>query len=209
MSGQEHPRPRRVVVATGNAHKLDEIRAVLLSAGVPVELVAMTALGVPAPVEDGATFAENALIKARACVAATGLPAVADDSGLVVDALDGRPGIHSARFAGAHGDDAANNARLVEELSAVEPADRAARFACAAALATPDGREVVEHGDMPGRIVAEPRGGNGFGYDPHFVADAGDGRTNAELSATEKDAISHRGAAFRALAPHVAAALDG
>ncbi len=196
----DNARPRRIVVATGNPHKLDEIRAVLAAAGVEVTLESMREHGVEAPPEDGETFAANALIKARACAAATGLDAVADDSGLEVDALDGAPGVHSARYAGVHGDDAANNAKLVASLADVPPAERTARFVCAAALVTADGAEHVEVGRMPGRIIDTPRGAHGFGYDPHFVADAADGRTNAELSGAEKDAISHRGAAFAALA---------
>jgi XTP/dITP diphosphohydrolase len=200
----------RVVVATGNAHKLEEIAAVL-ALGPAVDLVPMAALGVPSPDEDGATFEENALIKARACVAATGLPALADDSGISVDALDGAPGVRSARFAGEGADDAANNLLLLVRLAAagaLTPEARRAAFECAAALVLPDGRELVTRGRMPGHVVDAPRGSHGFGYDPLFVADvSGDGRTNGELSAAEKDAISHRGDAFRALRPQLLAAL--
>jgi XTP/dITP diphosphohydrolase len=191
--------PVRLVVATGNAHKLTEIRAIL--DGLPVQLVPMHELGVPEPVEDGETFEANALIKARACVAATGLAALADDSGLEVDALGGAPGVRSARYAGGSTDDGANNAKLVAALADVPDAGRRARFVCVAVVVTPNGREQVAHGAMEGRIVDVPRGSNGFGYDPHFVSDAGGGRTNAELAPAEKDAISHRGAAFRALRP--------
>jgi XTP/dITP diphosphohydrolase len=193
---------RRLVVATGNAHKLDEIRAIL--GGLELELVPMSELGVPEPVEDGDTFEANALLKARACVAVTGLPALADDSGLEVDALGGEPGVFSARYAGEPKDDAANNAKLVEALLEVPPERRTARFVCAATIVTPDGDEVVVRGAMTGHLVDRPRGSHGFGYDPHFVSDAADGRTNAELAPAEKDAISHRGAAFRLLRPHVA-----
>jgi XTP/dITP diphosphohydrolase len=197
----------RVVVATGNPHKLAEIRAIL--AGLDVELESMRAFGIPEPVEDGDTFEANALIKARACADATGRPALADDSGLEVDALGGAPGVYSARYAGVPGDDAANNAKLVAALEGVPPERRSARFVCAAALVLPDGREQVVRGIMEGHVVDEPRGTNGFGYDPHFVSDAaGDGRTNGELAAEEKDAISHRGAAFRALRPHVETLLE-
>lgn len=197
----------RVVVATGNPHKLAEIRAIL--AGLDVELESMRAFGIPEPVEDGDTFEANALIKARACADATGRPALADDSGLEVDVLGGAPGVYSARYAGVPGDDAANNAKLVAALEGVPPERRSARFVCAAALVLPDGREQVVRGIMEGHVVDEPRGTNGFGYDPHFVSDAaGDGRTNGELAAEEKDAISHRGAAFRALRPHVEALLE-
>jgi XTP/dITP diphosphohydrolase len=194
----------RVVVATGNAHKVDEIRAILTAAGVALELVPMTELGVPSPVEDGDTFAANALLKARACAQATGLPALADDSGLEVDALDGAPGVHSARYAGEPTDDAANNAKLLAALADLPADARTARFVCAAVFVTPDGAETVRRGTMPGRIVA-PAGDGGFGYDPLFLADATtDGRTNAQLAPAEKDAISHRGAAFRVLATDLA-----
>jgi XTP/dITP diphosphohydrolase len=198
----------RVVVATGNPHKLGEIRAIL--AGLDVELVSMREFDLEEPVEDGDTFEANALLKARACARAAGLPALADDSGLEVDALDGAPGVHSARYAGEPGDDRANNAKLVAALTDVPEEERGARFVCAAAVVLPDGREHVVRASMEGHVVDEPRGSNGFGYDPHFVADAaGDGRTNAELAPAEKDAISHRGAAFRALRPHVRALLAG
>lgn len=204
-----------VVVATANPHKLTEIAAILAAAtdGPAPRLVPMSELGLPSPVEDGATFAANALIKARACATATGLPAVADDSGIVVDALDGAPGVRSARFAGEDADDAANNALLLArlaDLGATSPAARRAAFVCAAALVRPGGTEHVVEGRMPGHVVAAPRGRHGFGYDPLFVADATvDGRTNGELTPAEKDAISHRGAAFRALAPVLLAAPTG
>jgi XTP/dITP diphosphohydrolase len=206
VTGVGHP--HRVVVATGNAHKLEEIRAIL--AGLDVELVSMREFDVDEPVEDGDTFEANALIKARACAQVTGLPALADDSGLEVDALAGAPGVYSARYAGEPSDDGANNAKLVAELAGVAPADRTARFVCAAAMVLPDGREQVVRGTMDGHIVDDARGVHGFGYDPHFVSDAaGDGRTNGELAPAEKDAISHRGAAFRALRPHVERLLAG
>ena len=201
----------RVVVATGNVHKLDEIAAILAGvpalAGRPLDLVPMTDLGVPSPPEDGETFAANALLKARACASATGLPALADDSGLEVAALDGAPGVRSARYAGEPTDDAANNALLLTRLAAAGATTLAARraaFVCAAALVLPDGTERTAEGRMPGRVVTTARGARGFGYDPLFVADASaDGRTNAELRPEEKDAISHRGEAFRALAPEL------
>jgi XTP/dITP diphosphohydrolase len=202
--------PLEVVVATGNAHKVTEIAAILADAGSgSLRLVPMSELGVPSPVEDGDTFAANALIKARACVAATGRPALADDSGLVVDALGGAPGVHSARYAGPDASDADNNAKLVAALADVPDDARTARFVCAAALVTPDGTEVVREGEMPGRIVAAS-GGQGFGYDPLFLADATtDGRTNGQLEPGEKDAISHRGVAFRLLARDLADLLPG
>lgn len=200
----------RVVVATGNAHKLAEIRAILTAHGVDVELVPMTDLGVPSPPEDGDTFEANALIKARTCAAATGLVALADDSGLAVDALDGAPGVYSARYAGPEADDEANNAKLLAAVGDVPADERTARFVCAAAAVLPDGREVVVRGEMPGHVVDPPRGRHGFGYDPLFVADAtSDDRTNGELTPPEKDAISHRGAAFRELADRLPSLLAG
>ncbi len=200
--------PARVVVATGNAHKLAEIQAILRDAGLDVELVPMTELGVPSPVEDGDTFQANALIKARACVTATGLPAIADDSGLEVDVLGGEPGVRSARYAGEPADDDRNNAKLVAALAEVPLEQRTARFVCAAAAVTPDGREEVVRGTMEGYIVDEPRGEHGFGYDPHFVSQQADGRTNGELPPAEKDAISHRGVAFRALVERLGSLLS-
>lgn len=190
----------RFVLATGNRKKLAELERIL--DGLDVELVPMAELGLASPVEDGATFEANALIKAREACRATGMPALADDSGLEVEALGGAPGVHSARYAGADGDDEANNAKLVAELAGRPGVDRTARFVCVAALVAPDGTERTVRGTMEGRIVDEPRGRGGFGYDPHFVA-AGQTRTNAELSAEEKDALSHRGAAFRAIRAHV------
>ncbi len=201
--------PRRLVVATGNTHKLEEIRSILAAAGVDADLRSMREYGVPEPIEDGATFEANALIKARACATTTGHPSIADDSGLEVDALDGAPGVFSARYAGEPSDDARNNARLVAELAGVPPGRRTARFVCAAAIAMPDGPQAVVRGAIEGRIVDPPRGDNGFGYDPFFepVGPAADGRTTAEMTAAEKDAISHRGEAFRALCPHLRAIL--
>lgn len=204
----------RLVLATHNAHKLGELRAILapLVPGLdPAAVVTARDLGAPEPVEDGVTFTANALIKARALAHATGLPAVADDSGLCVDVLGGAPGVFSARWAGRHGDDRANLELLLAQLADVPPEHRAAGFVCAAALVTPDGEEIVETGTMRGTLTTAPRGTNGFGYDPVLVPDAQPARaaghplTSAELTPEEKNAISHRGAAFRALAPAVAA----
>ena len=196
----------RVGLATANEKKRAEIEAIL--AELDVELVPMTELGVDSPVEDGDTFEANALIKARAVTSATGLPAIADDSGLEVDALSGAPGVRSARYAGEHATDADNNAKLLAELAHHPQETWTARFVCAAALVTPDGQERVVRGHMEGRIIDEPRGSNGFGYDPLFVS-AGEQRTNAELPSEVKHARSHRGAALRALRPHVAELLHG
>jgi len=193
----------QVVVATSNRGKLAELERILH--GLPVALVPMSDFDLDSPVEDGDTFEANALIKARAACAATGLPALADDSGLEVDALDGAPGVHSARYAspddGVGEGDLANNRKLVRELADVPAAERTARFVCVAALVTPDGREWTERGTMEGHIIDQPRGDGGFGYDPHFVS-VGETRTNAELTPVEKDTRSHRGAAFRAIRVH-------
>ncbi|WP_322778770.1 RdgB/HAM1 family non-canonical purine NTP pyrophosphatase [Frankia sp. Cas4] len=193
----------RVVLASRNGAKLVELRRILAAAGLSVELLALP--DGPDVAETGATFAENALIKARDAVRVTGLPAVADDSGLAVDALNGMPGVLSARWAGllsgvsAAERDAANNALVLAQLADVPAARRGAGFVCAAALVTPDGTEQVVHGEMRGRLLTGPRGTGGFGYDPLFLAD-GEDRTSAELSPAEKDSISHRGRAFGELA---------
>ena len=203
------PTGARLVLATHNAHKVGELRAILapeLPDLDPASVVGAGDLGVEPPVEDGVTFEENALLKARALAAATGLPAVADDSGLAVDVLGGAPGIFSARWSGRHGDDAANLDLLLAQLADVPAAHRAARFVCAAALVTPDGTEHVEVGTLEGTLATAPRGRNGFGYDPVLVP-LGETRTCAELEPAEKNAISHRGTAFRALVPHLVAAL--
>lgn len=196
--------PRQVVLATHNAHKVAELTRILGPALGDVELVAYDG---PEPVEDGETFEENALIKARAAHEHTGLPALADDSGVVVDALAGAPGIHSARYAGTRSD-ADNRRKLLDELAALpdEP-DRAARFVCAAVYVDDAGIE-SETGTWEGAILPDERGEGGFGYDPLFLATGGD-RSAAELTADEKDAVSHRSIAFRALAARLAGRLGG
>ena len=191
-----------MVMATHNQHKVGELRQILsglLEAG---DVIGAGEAGAPDVAETGVTFAQNALLKARAVAAHTGLIAVADDSGLAVDILGGAPGIFSARWAGRHGDDTANLNLLLDQLADIAPEHRRARFVCAAALATPEGTDVVEHGYLPGVLLTEPRGSGGFGYDPILVPDGQD-RSCAELSPTEKNAISHRGQAFRALATHL------
>ncbi|MCT1789604.1 RdgB/HAM1 family non-canonical purine NTP pyrophosphatase [Dermabacter hominis] len=201
----------KIVLASHNAKKLKELREVLAGAidGFDPALVVSSAeLGLTDPVEDGVSFEENALIKARSAARESGLIAIADDSGLAVDILGGSPGIFSARWSGRHGDDAANNALLLAQLADIAPAHRGAQFVCAAAAVIPhsDGgsaREVVELGTMRGALLREPRGEGGFGYDPLFVAE-GYEKTSAELTAEEKNAISHRGKAFRALAGRLA-----
>lgn len=194
----------RVVLATRNAHKVVELRAILAGTGLDIDLVGADAYpDVPDVKETGVTFAENALLKARALAEATGLPAVADDSGLCVDVLGGAPGIFSARWAGRHGDDKANLDLLLAQLADIAPAHRGAHFACAAALALPDGTTRVSEGRLPGTLRPAPAGAGGFGYDP-VLQPAGETRTCAELTPDEKNAISHRGKAFRALAPLLA-----
>lgn len=196
-----------IVLATRNAKKLKELRRILDEAGLDVELAGPEVFAeVPDIAETGATFEENALIKARAVAAATGLMAVADDSGLCVDALNGMPGILSARWAGGHGDDEANLDLVIGQLADIPDGRRGAHFACAAALALPDGTGEVVTGEIHGVLIRERRGGNGFGYDPIFVPSGYD-RTTAEMDSGEKDAISHRGKALRALVPHIAARL--
>lgn len=192
--------PPRVVLATRNAKKVPEIRRVLADAGAEIDLVSVLEFpDVADVVETGLTFAENALLKARTVATATGLPAISDDSGIAVAAMNGMPGVFSGRWAGRHGDDAANLALLLAQLGDVPDEHRGAAFVCVAALAKPDGAEVTEEGRLSGRLLRAPRGTGGFGYDPVFVPD-GDDRTTAEMSAAEKNAISHRGRAFTALA---------
>ena len=196
----------RVVLATRNLGKVEELRRILDG---QVELVGLDDVThyEPGP-ETGATFADNALLKAREAVQHTGLPAVADDSGLAVDAMNGMPGVLSARWAGEHGQDRANLELLLKQLADVPDERLTAGFVCAAAYALPDGRSDVVLGEMRGRIVRAPSGSNGFGYDPIFVPEGLD-VTSAELSSQDKDAISHRGRAFRLLAPRLVEALRG
>jgi XTP/dITP diphosphohydrolase len=198
-----------LVLASRNPKKLAELRRILDASGVDVAVTDLSGYpDMPEVAETGATFTENALLKARAVVARTGRPAVADDSGLCVDALNGMPGVLSARWAGRHGDDEANLRLVLAQLADVPVDRRAAHFACVAALVLPSGREHVAEGTVSGRIVDTPRGANGFGYDPIFVPGSSD-LTTAEMSPEAKDAISHRGRALRALAPVIAALLGG
>ncbi|MCH7230669.1 RdgB/HAM1 family non-canonical purine NTP pyrophosphatase [Glycomyces sp. L485] len=193
----------KILLATRNAGKIDELRQILAEAAPSVELVGLDAVDdFPETAETELTFAGNALLKARDGVEHTGLATIADDSGLAVDALNGMPGVLSARWAGRAKDDESNNALLLDQLADLDDERRGAKFVCAAALVRPDGREVVVHGEMPGRIAREPRGRGGFGYDPLFVPDGLD-VTSAELSPDQKNAISHRGKAFRELATRI------
>ena len=195
--------PARLVLATANQRKLTELARILADEHADVALDSLADFpGAPDVAETGATFAENAALKARAIADFTGLPAVADDSGLCVDALNGMPGVLSARWSGRHGDDEAN-LRLVLAQVADVPAERlGARFTCAAALVMPGGAAHVCEGVVTGRLIRAPRGSNGFGYDPIFVPDGYD-VTTAEMDPGDKDKISHRGRALRALAPEI------
>ena len=224
----ESPRPR-LVLATANQDKLAELTRILDKGRVEVDLAGLGDFpGAPEVAETGATFAENALLKAHAVAKFTGLPAVADDSGLCVDALNGMPGVLSARWSGRHGDDEASLWLVLAQLADVPDDRRGAHFACAAALVLPSGREQVSEGTVYGTLIREPMGTNGFGYDPIFVPDTSElarggtalagghprapggafgGLTTAEMTPEAKDAISHRGRALRALAPIIAALL--
>jgi XTP/dITP diphosphohydrolase len=197
----------RVVLATNNAKKLAELRRLVAGEAPEIQVLGLGDVAAYSePAETERTFEGNALLKARACVAATGLPALADDSGLAVDMLNQMPGVRSARWAGPGASDEENNALLLRQMQDVPPAERTARFVCAMALVLPDGTEHVRLGEMQGRLAVSPAGHNGFGYDPLFVAD-GYAVTNGELDPSAKDAISHRGKAVRAILPVLVAEL--
>jgi XTP/dITP diphosphohydrolase len=204
----------RVFLASRNAKKLLEMRRILAPYLPDIEVLGLDDVApYDEPVEDQPTFLGNALLKARAGLAATGLPSVADDSGLCVDALNGMPGVLSARWSGRSKDDADNNALLLDQLHDVPDARRGAHFACAVAVcvpptaAAPEGVELVAEGRMDGRVIHEVRGTGGFGYDVVFEAVEFLGRTTAELDPAEKDSVSHRGRALRQIAPQIAAVL--
>jgi XTP/dITP diphosphohydrolase len=198
-----------LVLGTRNRKKLAELRRILEATGVDVSATDLSEYpDMPEVAETGATFTENALLKARAVAGYTGRPAVAEDSGLCVDALNGMPGVLSARWAGRHGDDEANLRLVLAQLAGVPADRRSAHFAAVAALVLPSGPEHVTEGTVSGRITDAPRGTNGFGYDPIFVPDSAE-LTTAEMSEAAKDAISHRGRALRALAPVIATLLGG
>ena len=192
----------KLVLATRNPHKVAELRAILLPLLPGAQILGAEAFDVPEPVEDEVTFAGNALIKARQLAEATGLLALADDSGICVEAMGGAPGVFSARWCGRHGDDAANLELLLAQMADVPERHRGASFVCAAAMAAPDGREEVAEGVMRGSLLFAPRGENGFGYDPIFRPE-GLSVSSAELTPERKEAISHRGKAFRALAARI------
>ncbi|MFF2675015.1 RdgB/HAM1 family non-canonical purine NTP pyrophosphatase [Arthrobacter koreensis] len=196
----------RLVLATRNSGKLKELRDLLRGRidglDVDTQVIDAETAGVPDVPETGVTFEANSLLKARAVAEASGLPAIADDSGLAVDVLGGAPGIFSARWSGVHGNDQANLDLLLAQLSDISAEHRGAAFICAAALAVPGGEDVVERGELRGTLLSEPRGAGGFGYDP-VLQPEGETRSCAELSRAEKNAISHRGQAFRALLPAI------
>lgn len=208
----------RVVLASHNRAKLAELQRVFEAAGAGVEVVGAgvevvglsDVAGYPPPEETGATFVDNALIKAREAVARTGLPALADDSGIEVDALNRMPGIRSARWSGPEATDEKNLQLLLDQTFDLPPGRRTARFVCAMAFVGTDGAVITRTAHMEGRVIGEARGANGFGYDPMFVPDEQDGQlTSAEMTPDQKDAISHRGQAVRAIVPEVLAQLSG
>lgn len=204
----------RLVLASANRAKLAELTRIVADRQLALDLAVLSDFpGMPDIPETGATFADNALLKARAAARFTGMAAVADDSGLCVDALNGMPGVLSARWSGRHGDDEANLRLVLAQTADVPDERRGARFTCAAALVLPDGREHVAQADVVGSLIREPRGHGGFGYDPIFVPGAAelaraglpsDGLTTAEMDPADKDRISHRGKALRGLAPVIA-----
>jgi XTP/dITP diphosphohydrolase len=203
---------KKVVLATRNLGKVEELERMLKTANINVQVLGLAEFpDMPDVEETGSTFTENALLKARAVSAFTELPALADDSGLCVDALGGKPGIYSARWAGVHGDDQANLEKVLEDFAATGSSNRGAQFVCVVALVFPvgdknSGLEVTRKGEVVGEIVDVPRGTYGFGYDPIFQP-LGESRTTAQMSAHEKDEISHRGKALRAITPDLLALL--
>lgn len=204
------PPGAKLLFATANEHKAQELREILTDVLAPHgenALISMAGLPIPSPVEDGVTFEANALIKARAAARATGLPTLADDSGLAVDVLGGAPGVFSARWCGEHGKDEENLRLLLNQLVDVPSHHRGARFECAAVLVTPDGHEYVERANVAGRLLSRPKGEGGFGYDPIFQP-AGHARSMAELTAGEKNSISHRAKAFGELKDEIASVLS-
>ena len=201
--------PHTLLLATRNKGKIEEFRRILeaVAPGV-IDLVGLDQFpDLHDVIEDGATFEENALKKAREMSLATGLPAIADDSGLCVDYLNGDPGIYSARWAGSHGDDAANTEKVLQQLRDIPDEKRGAHFTCVAALYLPDGRSHCEEAEFHGSISRAPVGEFGFGYDPIFLPH-GLAQSSAQMSAEAKDAISHRGKSLRAIAPHVITLLE-
>ncbi len=194
--------PTTIIFATSNPHKVEEVAAIFAPSGIRVRGLDVIGRPIAEPVEDGRTFLDNAVLKARYYAREVGQLVLADDSGLVVDALGGEPGVHSARYAGIGGPrtvvDPANNAKLLREMDDVADAKRTARFVCVMALCESGRTIATSRGEVPGRIIREGRGANGFGYDPLFLIDEA-GSTTAELPAEKKNAISHRGRACRVM----------
>lgn len=191
-----------LVIATRNQGKIAEVQRLLNEHAPNIKLRSVGEFDLPDVEETGESFEENALLKAMTIARATGLPALADDSGIAIDALGGAPGVYSARWSGTHGDDAANNKKVLTELSQVPASERGAQFVCVIALALPDGRNLTVRGEVKGSVRTEPAGEFGFGYDPIFQPD-GYSITTAQMSPVEKDAISHRGKALREIAPKI------
>lgn len=187
----------KILIATHNNKKKAELQRILLPLGVEVVTDSDIGITLTDVDETGTTFEENSLLKAKSGCEESGLPCIADDSGLAVDALGGEPGVYSARYAGVHGDDGRNNAKLLDKLKDVPDQKRTARFVCAATCVFPDGRQIAVRGECEGKIAFSPDGNGGFGYDPLFVVD---GRTFASMTSEQKDKISHRGKALRMLA---------
>lgn len=198
----------KLVLATRNQGKVVEVQRLLLEHAPEIQLLSVADFDLPDVEETGDTFEANALLKAQTIAQATGLPALADDSGIAIDALGGAPGVYSARWAGTHGDDAANIAKVLAELSQTPDSNRGAQFVCVIALATPSGASHIVRGELRGLVRHEPSGNGGFGYDPIFQPE-GHEITTAEMSPEEKDAISHRGIALRKIAPQIQPFLQG
>lgn len=199
---------KQIVLATNNENKLVELRRLFAAGGLEVEVLGLDDCPpYEVPPENKRSFEGNALLKARAAMVATGLPSLADDSGLEVDMLNNMPGVRSSRWSGVGASDEANNALLIKQLADTEESQRTARFVSVIAVVMPDGREEVVRGTMNGHLVLEPRGDNGFGYDPIFVAEEHE-LTNAELTPDEKDAVSHRGRAMRAVGRRLRKLID-
>ncbi len=192
------------LIATHNLKKRDELQRILSPLGIRVLIAEEAGVDLTDVEETGTTFEENALLKARSGCAESGMPCIADDSGLAVDYLDGAPGVYSARFAGEHGNDPANNAKLLKELENVPDEKRTARFVSVSCCVYPDGRELIARGECEGYIGYSPKGDGGFGYDPLFIpVDSGGELTMAQLTPAQKDAISHRGRALKLLAEKI------
>lgn len=192
-----------LVLATRNVGKILEVERLLQAHAPQIQVRSVSEFNLDDVEETGDTFEANALLKAETIARNTGLPALADDSGIAIDALGGAPGIYSARWAGVHGDDAANIAKVLEQLDSIPDADRGAQFVCVIALALPDGRSMTVRAEVEGQVRRVPMGDQGFGYDPIFQPD-GFAITTAEMSPEQKDAISHRGKALREIAPKIA-----